>query len=172
LKMLAPVPGDKILDVGAGRGKVAKRVFASSSGLEVYTLEPAEKRVAIMKRDSPQLNSRVGGAEKMPFEGSFFDKAYTTMAAHHFRNLDSALQEFARVLKEGGRFLILDVEPNVGSGRMLRFFENTVMRKHLEFLGLEQMKARLVATGRFEIADSNREAFGYLLLCVKNVPKS
>ncbi len=168
MKMLSPVPGDRILDVGAGKGKVAKRVLEEAAGAEVYTLEPDEKRVASMRRAIPQLKCYVGGSEKMPFEDSFFDKAYTTMAAHHFSDLDSALREFARVLKKGGRLLILDVEPSRGTGRLLSFLENSVMRRHLVFVGLEQMKEKLVATGRFEVSDSIQGTSGYLLLCVAN----
>ena len=168
MKMLSPVPGDRILDVGAGRGKVAKRVLGEAGGVEVYALEPDEKRVASMGKTIPQLKCYVGGSEKMPFEDSFFDKAYTTMAAHHFSDLDSALREFARVLKKEGRLVILDVEPGRRTGRLYSFFENTVMRRHLKFMGMEQMKEKLTATGRFKISNSIQGTSGYLLLCVVN----
>ncbi|MGD0396951.1 MAG: methyltransferase domain-containing protein [Nitrososphaerales archaeon] len=168
MKMLSPVPGDRILDVGAGKGKVAERVLEEAGGVEVYTLEPDEKRVASMGRTIPQLKCYVGGSEKMPFEDYFFDKTYTTMAAHHFRNVDLALREFARVLKKGGRLVILDVEPSRGTGRLLSFFENSVMRRHLKFMGSEQMKGKLTATGRFEISDSSQGTSGYFLSCVAN----
>ncbi|MDA4125504.1 MAG: class I SAM-dependent methyltransferase [Thaumarchaeota archaeon] len=170
LKMLSPTKGDRILDVGAGKGQVARQIMAASEGLEVFALEPDEKRVATMKRESPQLKSYAGASEKMPFEDSFFDKAYTTMALHHFTNLNAALLESARVLKNGGLLLILDVEPSRGSGRLLRFFENTILRNHLEFLGLEEIGQRIVATGRFEISGSSRGPFGYIVLCTKKAP--
>jgi ubiquinone/menaquinone biosynthesis C-methylase UbiE len=165
MKALSPTTGDRILDVGAGEGRVAQRVL-ESGGVEVYVLEPDEKRVASMRSRIPELKCYVGSSEKMPFESAFFDKLYTTMAAHHFIDLTSALLEFARVLKSEGKLLILDVDPRQRAGRLLRFFENTIMQRHFEFLLPDQMKERLLATGRFTILDSSLGAPGYIVLCV------
>jgi ubiquinone/menaquinone biosynthesis C-methylase UbiE len=166
MKALSPSTGDRILDVGAGEGRVAKRVLAESGRVEVYVLEPDEKRVASVRRRIPELKCYVGSSEKMPFESAFFDKAYTTLAAHHFTDLHSALLEFARVLKSGGELVILDVDPSQRAGRLLRFFENTIMRRHFEFLCPDQMNERLLATGRFTVLDSSLGAPGYIVLCV------
>lgn len=55
-----------------------------------------------MKRERSKLKSRLGSAENLPFHDSFFDRAYSTMALHHFSDLGKALGEFARILKPCG----------------------------------------------------------------------
>jgi ubiquinone/menaquinone biosynthesis C-methylase UbiE len=120
--LLSPGPGEKILDVGAGKGAVAAGVYEASKGGEVYAVDPSEKQVTRMKKAFPAVRASVAGAEKLPFADSDFDKAYTTMALHHFTDLDKALGEIARVLKHGGTFVVLEVEPHSMLGRMFTFF--------------------------------------------------
>jgi ubiquinone/menaquinone biosynthesis C-methylase UbiE len=165
--LLSPGPGEKILDVGAGKGVVAGRVLTTSKG-EVYAIDPDEARVASMRRDHPELKSSVAGSESMTFPDTFFDKAYTTMAVHHFADLDKALKELARVLKEGGTLLILDVDPRYGRGRLLKFIENTVMRRGARFMEEGEMVKSLEAAGRFKVVSSTRGKTGYFILCVRS----
>lgn len=165
-KLLSPGPQDRILDVGAGKGVVARRVLASGAG-EVYAIEPDEKRVVAMKRFSSELKSYASGVEKMPFPDSFFSKVYTTMAVHHFTDLDGGLREIARVLKQGGALLILDIDPSYGRGRILRFFENGVLRRNSRFLKQSQLVGKLEAAGDFEVSWLARVKSGYLIQCIK-----
>ena len=109
--MLRPRAGEKILDVGAGNGEKAAKVLEVSGGAEIYAVDPSEKKIAEAKRTHPEVKSSVAGAEKLPFDDSYFDKAYSTMALHHFADLDLSLTEVARVLKHGGSYVILEVEP-------------------------------------------------------------
>jgi len=160
-QMLAPAGGERILDIGAGEGKVADRVMKAAGGAEVYAVEPDEKRVASIKKEFPSLRSSVGGAESLPFDDSYFDKAYTTMALHHFADLDMALREIARVLKPGGSFVILEVEPSSGLGRLFRLF-GRVIGEHMGMLTREQLQGRLEQAG-FRVVRSSGEGSRYLV---------
>jgi len=120
--LLHPESGDRILDVGSGAGEKAARVLAAAPGSEVFAVDPNPKRIGQAKRDHPEVKSSVAGAEKLPFEDAYFDKAYSTMAFHHFLDIDKALGEIARVLKHGGSYVLLEVEPRSFAGRMFRFF--------------------------------------------------
>ena len=153
LQMLAPSSGERILDVGAGKGTVADRVMRASAGAEVHGVDPNEKRVAAMKREFPLILSSVATVECLPYADSYFDKAYTTMAFHHFADIDKALREVARVLKEGGSFVILEVEPGSGLGRMFRFF-GRLMGEHMNILTEVQLQTRLRAAAGFRIVRS------------------
>ena len=162
IDMLAPSGGERILDIGAGRGNVANRVLQVSKGAEVYAVEPSEKRVSAMRREFPAIKCSVAGAESLPFPDSYFDKAYTTMAFHHFADIDKALREVARVLKEGGSFVILEVEPGSGLGRMFRFF-GRLMGEHMNIMTEEQLQTRLRAAAGFRIVRSGRDGPRYLV---------
>jgi ubiquinone/menaquinone biosynthesis C-methylase UbiE len=162
LEILAPTAGERILDVGAGKGAVAGRVLEASKGAEVYAIEPNENRVKAMKRDFSLVKSSVAGAESLPFPDSHFDKVYSTMALHHFSDLDKALGEIARVLRPGGSFVVLEVEPHSLVGRFFRFF-GTVMGEHMTMMSEDQLKARLTLEGKFRISRSAREGSSYLI---------
>ena len=165
-KLLSAGPDDRVLDIGAGKGSVARRVLASNVG-EVHALDPNQKNVAAMQRDSPALKACVSRAERIPYPDSFFTKVYTTMALHHFSDLDSALAEIARVLKPGGSLLILDADPSHGRGRVMRFIENSLFRRHLTFMKRDQLVERLAATGSFDVSESLEGRAGYFVLCVR-----
>ena len=162
IAMLAPAPGEKILDVGAGKGEVADRVKKASMGAEVYAVEPDEKRVSSMKRDFPDLKGSAARAEELPYPDSCFDKAYTTMALHHFGDLDRALREVARVLKSGGSFVIMEVDPNSSQGRMFRFF-GRLMGERMNLMSEGQLLAKLGTVDNFRIVRSERHGSSYLI---------
>ena len=160
--MLVPSAGERILDIGAGKGDVAERVMETSNGAEVHAVEPNEKRVASMKRNHPAIKSTFGSAERLPYPDAFFDKAYTTMALHHFTDIDAALREAARVLKRGGSFVILEVEPRSAVGRMFRFF-GRLAREHMTIMTEEQLLSRLGTAEGLEIVASTKLGSSYLI---------
>lgn len=162
LNALAPVGGERILDVGAGKGTIAGRVQAASKGVEVYAVDPNERRVASMKHDFPVVKSSVAGAEGLPFPDSYFDKAYTTMALHHFADFDKALSELARVIKQGGSFVVLEVDPHSAKGNLFRF-AGRLMGEHMTMMSEDQLAAKLRAAGTFKVAHSVKHGSGYLI---------
>ncbi len=158
---LAPAGDEKVLDIGAGKGSVADRVFRASRA-EVYAVDPNEKKVEAIKRDYPAIKSSVAGAESLPFPDSYFDKAYTTMALHHFADLDRALGEIARVLKPGGSFVVLEVDPGSAKGRAFRLL-GRVLGEHMSLMTEEQLEARLASAEGFRVASSSKVGSGYLI---------
>ena len=88
-----PAEGIKALDVATGGGHVARRL--REAGCEVVTVDPAPG----MKPDV------VGRAEHLPFEDGSFDVVVCRIAAHHFRDIQAAVAEMARVSE---RLLVID----------------------------------------------------------------
>ncbi len=167
LDALAPAMGERILDVGAGKGSVAQRVLDASRGAEVYAVDPDEKKVDAVRRNFPAIKSAVAGAEGLPFPDSFFDKAYTTMALHHFADLDKALVELARVLRPGGSFVILEVDPGSARGMMFRLF-GRLMGEKMNLMTEERLTARLGSCKGLKVTRSARVRSGYLIQLVRN----
>jgi ubiquinone/menaquinone biosynthesis C-methylase UbiE len=162
LSMLAPVSGDRILDVGAGKGSVAARIQKDSKGTEVYAVDPNAKKIAAMKRNFPMVKGSVAGAENLPYPDVFFDRAYATMALHHFADLDKALGEVARVLKHEGSFVVLEVDPSSGKGRLFRFF-GRLTGEHMSLMREDQLAARLGASKVFKVERTVRVGSGYVI---------
>jgi SAM-dependent methyltransferase len=73
------------IDVASGGGHVARRL--REAGLEVVTCDPAPGMQADV----------ICFAEELPFADASFDLAATRVAAHHFRDVELAVRELARV---------------------------------------------------------------------------
>jgi len=165
--MLNPRSGDRIVDIGAGKGEKAARILQAFPGTEVFAVDPNERRVAEAKRDYPGVRSTVARAEKLPFDDSFFDKAYSTMALHHFSDLDRALGEVSRVVKPGGSYVILEVEPGSPVGMLFRFF-GRLMGERMQIMTEEQLLARLEHATGFRVARSVGLGSRYLVQLEKS----
>ncbi|HXY56597.1 MAG TPA: methyltransferase domain-containing protein [Nitrososphaerales archaeon] len=162
IELLDPKRGERILDVGAGRGDKAAKILRSFPGTDVYAVDPNEKRIADAKRDHPALKSSVASAERLPFSDSYFDKAYSTMALHHFNDLDQALSEIVRVLKPGGSYVILEVEPRSFTGTLFRFF-GRLMGEHTSIMTLSECLARMGKAKGVQVVTSASLGAKYLV---------
>jgi len=168
-EMLAPASGEKILDVGAGRGIVANKV-RTKGGSEVYAADHDPGRIAKMQAMFPSLKGYVAETESLPFEDSFFDKVYSTMAFHHFADPRKPLREFARVLKPGGALLIVEIKRSSGQGRFLRFVENAIHRSHVKTIEMDQLARFVKEDGEFEMRKTADNSYVYFVLCAKAAP--
>jgi len=162
LEMLAPQSGERILDVGAGKGELAGRISRATAGAEVFAVDPDTDRVAAIKRDHPEVKAASAGAESLPFADGYFDKVYTAMALHHYADLDRALGEIARVLKPGGSFTVLEVEPSSAKGTMFRLF-GRLIGEHMTLMTEEQLSARLRKAEGLKVVGVARVGSGYLI---------
>jgi len=160
--MLDPKSGDKILDIGAGKGEKAARLLQAFPTTEVYSVDPNAKRIAESKRDYPSVRSFVANAESLPFDDAYFDRAYSTMALHHFADLDQALGEICRILKNGGSYVILEVEPRSLAGRLFRFF-GRFMGEHMNIMTLSQCLTRLKSAKELEVVASTNLGSKYMV---------
>ena len=162
MTMLSPGPGEKILDVGAGKGAVASRVLDASRGAALYAVDPSEKAISVIRAKLPKIDASVAPAEKLPFPDSEFDRAYTTMALHHYSDIGTSLKEISRVLKPGGTFLVLESEPRSALGRLFRFFGGLV-GEHLQMFTQPQLETKLTESGLFRVVASARLDPQYLV---------
>ena len=162
IDLLDPKVGERILDVGAGRGDKAAKILRSFPGTDVYAVDPNDKRIADAKRDHPALKSSVATAENLPFDDSYFDKAYSTMALHHFNDLDQALSEIERVLKPRGSYVVLEVEPRSLTGMLFRFF-GRLMGERMSIMTLSECLARIGASKGVQVVTSTSLGADYLV---------
>jgi len=166
IALLNPKSGDRILDIGAGKGGKAARILRSFPGTDVFAVDPNERRITEAKRNHPGVRSTVAGAEKLPFDDAFFDKAYSTMALHHFSDLDRAFGEVARVVRPGGSYVILEVEPGSPFGKLFRLF-GRLMGEKMQIMTEEQLLGRLEHAERFRVARSVSLGSRYLVELVR-----
>lgn len=114
IEMLAPAPGEHVLDIGVGPGLLAHdlaRLVGEAGrlvGLDAAAamLKVARTRLAAM----PQAECVEGDAADLRFSDASFDIAVSTQVHEYVADIDKAVRELHRVLKPGGRALILDTD--------------------------------------------------------------
>jgi len=165
-RLLDAAAGQRILDVGAGKGSVAHRVLLAS-GADVYAIDPDERRIEFIRERHHGVKCQVGTAESIPFADSFFDRLYSSMALHHFTDVRLALGEFERVVRSGGLVVIVDVDPRSWNGKILRFFENTIMRHNTRLLSQSQVLEELNLREGLRAQAQFSGGSYYIIQCVK-----
>jgi ubiquinone/menaquinone biosynthesis C-methylase UbiE len=111
---LAPPPGARLLDVGAGIGGPARH-FAEAYGCDVtgIDLTPAFVELATDLTARTGLADRVrfvtGSALAMPFPDDAFDLASMFHVGMNIADKPTLFAEVARVLRPGGRFVVYDL---------------------------------------------------------------
>jgi len=114
IEILHPQVGERLLDVGSGPGflasAVGEAVGASGEVCGVDISEPLLAIAAAHCAGQPWVNFRRGDATKLPFPENHFDAAVVTQVLEYVGDVPAALSELHRVLRPGGRVLVLDTD--------------------------------------------------------------
>jgi SAM-dependent methyltransferase len=114
LALLSPQPGERILDVGSGPGfLVASMADAVGNRGAVHGLDPSAPMNAVARElvtSRPWVSIDTGDALTLPYPDAGFDAAVSTQVYEYVADVPTALTELHRVLRPGGRALILDTD--------------------------------------------------------------
>jgi demethylmenaquinone methyltransferase/2-methoxy-6-polyprenyl-1,4-benzoquinol methylase len=106
-------PGMKVLDIAGGTGDLAG-AFAKQAGVkgEVWLTDINESMLRVgrdrMADKGLLLPTSVCDAEKLPFPTGYFDRVSVAFGLRNMTHKDLALAEMRRVLKPGGKLLVLE----------------------------------------------------------------
>jgi demethylmenaquinone methyltransferase / 2-methoxy-6-polyprenyl-1,4-benzoquinol methylase len=103
-------PGGRALDVATGTGdlavELARRV---EPGGEVVGSDFSEEMLDVARRKAPALRFEWGNALELPYADGAFDATTVGFGARNFSDLDRGLREMARVVRSGGRVVVLEI---------------------------------------------------------------
>ena len=111
---LAPRPGQKLLDVAGGTGDVAFRFLDRAPGAHATVCDMTEsmlvegRKRAEAGQMAASLDWVVGDAMALPFEDNSFDVYTISFGIRNVTRIPDALAEAYRVLKPGGRIMVLE----------------------------------------------------------------
>jgi len=114
LRVLAPKPGEQILDVGSGPGFLAAAIgeAVGSSG-RVSGIDISEPLLAVARSHCAHLSwvdLRHADATRLPFGDDEFDAVISAQVLEYVRDVDAALGEIQRVVRPAGRVVIVDTD--------------------------------------------------------------
>ena len=161
-------PGEQVLEVGCGTGDVALAAQAQLGPTGAVTgIDPAPEMIAVARAKAARAGVAVafqlGRIEALDFAPGSFDVVLSSLMMHHLPGdlKRQGLAEIARVLKPGGRLLIVDFKrPTSGLERAL-----TRLGGHGSLqLGVQDLTALLSATGftHIEVGPTSFPLLGFV----------
>jgi trans-aconitate methyltransferase len=102
LELLAPQPGERILDVGCGTGQLTAEI--ARRGAQVIGLDSSADMLANARKNFPALSFVQGDAARFDFSEPF-DAVFSNAVLHWVKDADGAVGSIARSLRTGGRFV-------------------------------------------------------------------
>lgn len=133
-------PCKQILDIACGTGDFSLEIAGHSDPRTTVTgLDLSDRMLEVMRRKversglGERISTESGNAEQMPFPDNSFDRVTVAFGIRNFQNREKALQEILRVLKPGGRLVILEL--SVPSNAVLRWFYCLYFTKILPRIG-------------------------------------
>src|SRR4051794_20405572 len=103
-------PGDRVLDVATGTGDLAielgQRVGPDG---EVVGSDFSDGMLELARAKAPEITFEHGNALDLPYEDDAFDAATVGFGARNFSDLAQGLREMTRVVRPGGRVVILEI---------------------------------------------------------------
>ncbi|MCH6172316.1 methyltransferase domain-containing protein [Pseudonocardia alaniniphila] len=161
LSLLAPQAGECVLDVGSGPGYlVASIAEAVGPTGAVHGVDPSSAMnslAAARAADMPWVHFEECGANALPFADGVFDAAVSTQVYEYVADISGALRELRRVLRPGGRALVLDTDADSlvwhTSDRLLHRRVLAAWEDHLVHPRLPRVLAGLMRRAGFHVTE-------------------
>ena len=124
--LLAPRPGERILDIGCGDGALTAKL--AEAGCRVVGVDASAEQVAAARARG--LDARVMNAAELDFEAEF-DAVFSNACLHWVKAADAVVAGVRRALKPGGRF-VAEFGGGTNVGRIVLALERAMERRGID----------------------------------------
>jgi len=161
VREIAPQPGERVVDIGAGMGPAT--VLAAKAGASVVAVDPTPymRRIVGTRRLAHTFRKRIsvldGAAESIPAADHSVDALWTVNTMHHWSDLGAAVDEMERVLRPGGRVLLVDEDFDDPSHPAFAHMQERRAHRAHHFIEIDPaaVAAKLIAAGFAKVEGSN-----------------
>jgi len=105
LKWFGDLEGKTVLDVGCGKGRFARVLQERYPGAQIHGLDISPE---MLKFVPAGITTQAGLMTALPYPAERFDFVYATESLEHAVEIELAVSEMCRVLKPGGKLVIID----------------------------------------------------------------
>ena len=105
LRYFGDIAGERVLDVGSGKGRFARVLKQAHPTAQLCAIDLAE---AMLRCVPTGVDRCCASMTALPFADSSASAAYATESLEHAVDIEGAVQEMCRVVKPGGRIVIID----------------------------------------------------------------
>jgi ubiquinone/menaquinone biosynthesis C-methylase UbiE len=125
LEVLAPQPGETVLEIGPGTGHYTLDVAREVGRLHIFDLQPEMLDHTLRRARAAgvdNLEPRQGDARTLPYADAVFDAAFLVTVLGEIPDQEAALRELRRVVRPGGRLVVGELlgDPHMVGERALR----------------------------------------------------
>lgn len=165
--LMEPQSNESILDIGAGMG--AGTVVAAQSGAKVLAVEPTPflRTVLKIRRLRQKARKRItvadGAAEQLPANDDSIDAVWSVNTMHHWIEPAAATEEIVRVLRPGGRVILVDEDfqdPTHPDSKQFGSGENDLEHHGFTLVDANEMGDLFSAAGLKDVSASKKTVAG------------
>ncbi len=148
LSRLAPLPGNSVLDVGAGTGLLLDGIRSARPGARLVGVDLSARMLGVAtERLGTALLSSVGDAAALPFREASFDLVVSSSSLHYWNSPTAGLRDLARVLRPGGYMVITDWCHDYLACRVLDRVLRVTDPAHHKTLGASELRQGIIDAG-------------------------
>ena len=156
MKNIKPFLKAKCLDVGCGHGEKTSELnkIAPTIGVDI-----SETAIKIAKKINPNIEFKQGSVTNLPFPNEEFSTIFAGELIEHVLDTEKMFSEFFRVLKKGGRLIIIYPEYNFLKSLVVAFFFSkhfSPTEEHIRFYTKRSLEQCL-------------QQFGFKIFCNKRI---
>ncbi|HHV63986.1 MAG TPA: methyltransferase domain-containing protein [Peptococcaceae bacterium] len=145
LKKMELCAKDIVLEVASGTCANGRAIAPNVDKVVCLDLTPEMLEVGRKKAEEQKLSNMLfvlGNAYEIPFLNNYFDVVFSRLAFHHFTDTKKAFAEMERVLKPGGKLVIIDM---IATDELLRkqrdYYETLRDLSHVMNLSRQEITA-------------------------------
>ena len=157
-----------VLDVGCGGGRTLSKLAASVTQGKVYGVDFSDESVAVSKRTNAQwirdgrVEVRQGSVSQLPFPDETFDLITAVETHFWWPDLPSDLHEVFRVLKPGGKLVVIAEVYKGANTRTAKMIEIYAAKVGMTLLGVDEHRELLSGSGFSDVEVVVEEQKGWI----------